>query len=87
MSWNIVLSRAAVKDVRKIKSAGLSPQVKKLMAVLEEDPFSEYPAYEKLVGNLRGYYSRRINIQHRLVYQVIEDIRTVKVLRMWCHYE
>ena len=86
MSWNIVLSRAAVKDVRKIKSAGLSPQVKKLMAVLEKDPFSEYPAYEKLVGNLRGYYSRRINIQHRLIYQVIEDIRTVKVLRMWSHY-
>ncbi len=57
------------------------------MAVLEEDPFSEYPAYEKLVGNLRGYYSRRINIQHRLVYQVVEDIRTVKVLRMWSHYE
>ena len=87
MSWDIILSRAAVKDVRKIKSAGLSSHVKKLMAVLAEDPFCEYPVYEKLVGNLMGYYSRRINIQHRLVYQVIEDIRTVKVLRMWSHYE
>ncbi|OQY17138.1 MAG: toxin of toxin-antitoxin system [Desulfobacteraceae bacterium 4572_35.1] len=86
MSWNIVLSRAAVKDVKKIKSAGLSSQVKKLLATLKEDPFSDYPTYEKLVGNLRGYYSRRINIQHRLVYQVIEDIKTVKILRMWSHY-
>jgi len=87
VSWNVILSRAAVKDVRKIKSAGLSPQVQKLMAVLEDDPFSKYPSYEKLVGNLRGYYSRRITIQHRLIYQVIEDNRTVKVLRMWSHYE
>jgi Txe/YoeB family toxin of toxin-antitoxin system len=81
------MSRAALKDVKKIKSAGLTPQVKRLLAVLQDDPFAEYPAYEKLVGNLRGYYSRRINIQHRLVYQVFEDSRTVRVLRMWSHYE
>lgn len=87
MSWNVILSRAAIKDVKKIKAAGLSPHVQKLLVLLKEDPFSHYPAYEKLVGNLSGYYSRRINIQHRLVYQVIENVRTVKVLRMWSHYD
>ena len=85
MSWTIVLSKQAAKDAKKIASSGLKKQTQKLLEVLQEDPFT--PPYEKLVGDLRGYYSRRINIQHRLVYQVFKDQQTVKILRMWSHYE
>jgi Txe/YoeB family toxin of toxin-antitoxin system len=87
VSWNVILSRAAVKDAKKLGRAGLRPQAELLLAVLKEDPLTEYPTYEKLIGNLQGYYSRRINIQHRLVYQIIEESKTVKILRMWSHYE
>ena len=87
MSWNVILSKKAVKDSKKLKSAGLKPQAEKLLRILSEDPFQSPPDYEKLVGNLNGFYSRRINIQHRLVYQVLEKNKMIKVLRMWPHYE
>jgi toxin YoeB len=76
-----------VKDAKRIARAGLRPQAEKLLAVLAADPFRYPPPYEKLVGDLAGAYSRRINIQHRLVYQVLRDQRIVKVIRMWIHYE
>lgn len=85
MSWKVVLSKQAVKDAKKIAGSGLKSNVQKLIEILERNPFE--PPYEKLVGNLQGYYSRRINIQHRLVYEVDELQKTVKVLRMWTHYE
>jgi Txe/YoeB family toxin of toxin-antitoxin system len=85
--WNLVFTRQAQKDARRLASAGLRPKAEQLLSVLADDPFRRPPPFEKLVGDLRGAYSRRINIQHRLVYQVIEDERTVKVLRMWSHYE
>ncbi len=86
MSWEVVLSRAAVKDAKKLARAGLRPQAERLLHLLAEAPFRQPPRFEKLVGNLAGLYSRRINIQHRLVYRVIPAERTVHVLRMWTHY-
>ncbi len=77
----------AKKDARKVASSGLKSKVKELLEIIREDPFQEYPPYEKLVGELQGAYSRRINIQHRLVYQVYEDMKIVKVIRMWIHYD
>ena len=85
--WQIVFTKQAQKDARRLASAGLRPKAEQLLNVLADDPFRRPPPFEKLLGDLRGAYSRRINIQHRLVYQVIEDERTVKVLRMWSHYE
>ena len=85
--YEVILTKAAVKDADKIAAAGLAPKVRKLLALIEEDPFAPYPPYEKLLGNLTGLYSRRINIQHRLVYQVLTEEHIVKVLRMWSHYE
>lgn len=82
-----MLTKQAEKDAKKLSSAGLKEKALLLLAILKENPFQTPPPYEKLVGDLRGYYSRRINIQHRLVYQVLEDIHTVKVIRMWTHYE
>ncbi len=87
MSWRLVYTKAAQKDAKLLAASGLKPKAVKLLALLEEDPFANPPRFEKLVGDLSGAYSRRINIQHRLVYQVIEDERVVKVLRMWSHYE
>ena len=87
MSWRLVYTKAASKDAKLLAAAGLKPKAAKLLALLEDDPFTTPPPFEKLVGDLAGAYSRRINIQHRLVYQVIEDERVVKVLRMWSHYE
>lgn len=87
MTWNIVYTRQAVKDSRKIKENGLRPKVEKLLELLEKDPFHYPPPYEKLIGDLAGAVSRRITIQHRLIYQVLEDEHTVKVIRMWTHYE
>ena len=87
MSYRIVFSKAAQRDARKIARAGLKKRVLELLDVLREDPFRSPPRYEKLVGDLSGAFSRRINIQHRLVYQVLEDEGVVKVLRMWTHYE
>lgn len=87
VKWSVVLSRAAVKDAKKLNRAGLRNQVERLLKVLEEDPFRTPPRCEKLVGNLAGFYSRRINLQHRLVYRVDTEETTVLVLRMWTHYE
>ena len=85
--WKIVFTSQAQKDARKIDSAGLRSNVEALLAVLRDNPFKNPPPYEKLVGDLAGFYSRRINIKHRLVYQVLVESFTVKVLRMWSHYE
>ncbi|PLX79312.1 MAG: Txe/YoeB family addiction module toxin [Desulfuromonas sp.] len=87
MTWRIVYTKQAQKDAKKISSAGLKPKAQKQLGLLSENPFQSPPPYEKLVGDLAGAYSRRINIKHRLVYQALEDTRTVKVLRMWTHYE
>lgn len=87
MNWTVVFTKQAQKDARKIASANLRPQAERLLAVLSDNPFQNPPPFEKLVGDLAGAYSRRINIQHRLVYQVYLDEHTVKVLRMWTHYE
>ena len=87
MSWRVVFTKQAQKDARNLSSAGLKDKAQQLLSVLAENPFQTPPPYEKLVGDLSGAYSRRINIQHRLVYQVVELERTVKVLRMWSHYE
>ncbi len=86
MSWRLVYTKAAQKDAKLLAAAGLKLKSESLLGVLEEDPFRTPPPFEKLVGDLSGAYSRRINIQHRLVYQVLEDEHVVKVLRMWSHY-
>lgn len=85
--YRLVFTKSAQKDAKKIASAGLRPNVDRLLQVLREDPFRSPPSFEKLVGNLSGAFSRRINIQHRLVYQVLEKQKTVKIIRMWTHYE
>ena len=87
MTWRVVYTKQAQKDAKKLSAAGLKPKTQKLLGVLSENPFQNPPPYEKLVGDLAGAYSRRINIKHRLVYQLLEDTKTVKVLRMWTHYE
>jgi Txe/YoeB family toxin of toxin-antitoxin system len=87
VSWRVVFTKQAQKDAKKLSASGLKTKAEKLLGVLAENPYQKPPPYEKLVGDLAGTYSRRINIQHRLVYQVLEEIRTVKVLRMWTHYE
>jgi len=85
--WEIVYSRQAIKDSKKIIESKLENRVKKLITILENDPFQAEPPYEKLIGDLAGAYSRRINIQHRLVYQIFLKEKTVRILRMWTHYE
>ena len=87
MSWKLVFSKHDQKDAPKLASAGLKPKVQELLALIQVNPFQNPPPYEKLVGDLAGAYSRRINIQHRLVYEVLPEQNTVKVLRMWSHYE
>lgn len=87
VNWTLVYTAQAQKDTKKLKSSGLKPKVEALLHILSEDPFRKPPPFEALVGDFEGAYSRRINIQHRLVYQVLNDIKTVKVLRMWTHYE
>jgi Txe/YoeB family toxin of toxin-antitoxin system len=85
--WLVVFTKQAQKDAKKLSSAGLRPKVEGLIEILFENPFMTPPPYEKLLGDLSGAYSRRINIQHRLVYQVLEAEKTVKIIRMWTHYE
>ena len=87
MTWQVVFTKQAQKDARNLSSAGLKVKAQQLLAILADNPFQSPPPYEKLVGDLAGAYSRRINIQHRLVYQVLDTAHTVKVLRMWTHYE
>ncbi len=85
--WEVVFAKHALKDAKKIAAAGLKDKARNLLEVLAQDPFQNPPPYEKLVGDLEGAYSRRINIQHRVVYEVFKKERTVRVLRMWTHYE
>jgi len=87
VSWKLVYTKQAQKDAQRLAAAGLKPKTTVLLDVLAENPFQNPPPYEKLVGDLAGAYSRRINIKHRLVYQVLDEIGTVKVLRIWSHYE
>jgi toxin YoeB len=87
VSWRLLYTKAVQKDAHRLATAGLKDKTRALLDVVQSDPFQTAPPYEKLVGDLAGAYSRRINIQHRLVYQVFEDERVVKVLRMWSHYE
>ena len=87
MTWRLVYTSQAKKDAKKVASSGLKSKAQNLLELLERDPFETRPRYGKLVGDLEGAYSRRTNIQHRIVYQVLADEKVVKVLRMWTHYE
>ncbi|MBI3665212.1 MAG: Txe/YoeB family addiction module toxin [Acidobacteria bacterium] len=87
MTWKVVYTKQAQKDAKKISAAGLRRKAEELLSILARSPWQTPPRFEKLVGDLAGAYSRRINIQHRLVYQVLDKIRAVKVLRLWTHYE
>lgn len=85
--WKLVFTKQAQKDAKKLSSSGLQDKAQKLLAILKANPYQNPPPYEKLVGDLEGAYSRRINIQHRLVYEVVSEVRLVKVIRMWTRYE
>ena len=87
VKYQVVFSKQAVKDAQKIAKAGLKEKTVSLLDILQENPWQSPPQFEKLIGNLSGFYSRRINIQHRLIYEVFEDAKIVRVLRMWTHYE
>jgi toxin YoeB len=87
VTWRLVFTRQAQRDAKKIARSGLKPQASRLLDLLRKDPYQSAPPFEKLVGDLAGACSRRINIQHRLIYQVLDDVKTVKVIRMWTHYE
>ncbi len=87
MNWELLHTKQAEKDAKKLAAAGLKEKTQQLLEVLKNDPFQNPPPYEKLVGDLTGSYSRRINIQHRLIYQVLVSVHQVKILRMWSHYE
>jgi len=87
VNWRLVFTKQAQKDARKIAEAGLKSQASRLLELLRENPYQNPPPYEKLVGDLTGAFSRRINIQHRLIYQILDDMKTVKIIRMWTHYE
>ncbi len=87
MTWRLVFTKQAQKDAKRLSSSGLRPKAEELLELLRLNPYQTPPSFEKLVGDLAGAYSRRINIQHRLVYQILEEEQTVKILRMWTHYE
>jgi len=87
VSWRLVYTKQAQRDAKKLSSSGLKPKAEELLAIIAENPYQKPPPFEKLVGDLAGAYSRRINIQHRLVYQVLDEDCVVKILRMWSHYE
>ena len=87
VNWNIVYTKQAQKDAKKIASANLKDKTVELIEILRNNPYQSPPPYEKLVGDLTGAYSRRINIQHRLIYQILEEQKSVKIIRMWTHYE
>jgi toxin YoeB len=87
VNWRLVFTKQAQRDAKKIARSGLKLQASKLLELLHNNPYQNPPPYEKLVGDLTGAFSRRINIQHRLIYQVLDDIKTVKIIRMWTHYE
>ena len=87
MSWIVVFTKQARKDAKKLSASGLKSKAEAIIEILRENPYQTPPSYEKLVGDLSGAYSRRINIQHRIVYQILDNEKTVKVIRMWTHYE
>jgi Txe/YoeB family toxin of toxin-antitoxin system len=87
VSWKLIYTKQAQKDAKKLASAGLKPKAEALLEIIRDNPYANPPRYEKLVGDLAGAYSRRINIQHRLVYEVIEEEKTIKILRLWTHYQ
>jgi toxin YoeB len=87
VSWTLVFTKQAQKDAKKLKASGLKPKAERLLEILELNPYQNPPPFEKLVGDLAGACSRRINIQHRLVYQVLEDLKTVRIIRVWTRYE
>jgi len=87
VSWSLVYTAQAKRDAKKIARSGLKPQAEKLLALLAQNPYQSPPPFERLVGDLSGACSRRINIQHRLVYQVLDDLKTLKIIRMWTHCE
>jgi len=87
VKWKLVYTKQALRDAKKIKSSGLKEKTEELLRMIEKNPYQSPPPYEKLLGDLSGAISRRINIQHRLVYQVLDDIKVVKIIRMWTHYE
>lgn len=87
VSWQLVFTKQAQKDAKKLAASGLKSKTEQLLEILKKNPYQTPPSFEKLVGDLSGAYSRRINIQHRLVYQILDDIKTVKIIRLWTHYE
>ena len=87
VNWKLVYTKQAQKDAKKLSSAGLGSKAKSLLEILAKNPFQNPPPFEKLVGDLEGAYSRRINIKHRLIYQILKKYKTVKIIRMWTHYE
>lgn len=87
VKWKIVYTKQALKDAKKVADAGLRPKAEKILAILSKNPYQNNPPYEKLLGDLVGAFSRRINIQHRIIYQIYTELKTVKVIRMWTHYE
>jgi len=87
VNWLLVYTKQAKKEAKRLSHSGLKPQAERLLDVLREDPYRTPPPYERLVGDLAGAYSRKINIRHRIVYQILDDIKTVKIIRMWTHYE
>jgi Txe/YoeB family toxin of toxin-antitoxin system len=87
VSWTVVFTKQDRKDAKKLSASGLKSKAEAIIQILRENPYQVPPSYEKLVGDLEGAYSRRVNIQHRIVYQILEDEKTVKVIRMWTHYE
>jgi Txe/YoeB family toxin of toxin-antitoxin system len=87
VKWRLVFTKQAQKDSKKIAKSGLKDQASRLLDILRDDPYANPPPYEKLVGDLSGAFSRRINIRHRLVYQILDEIKTIKIIRMWTHYE
>ena len=87
MSWELYFTKQAQKDAKKLNQSGLKGKAQKILKIISENPYQNPPAYEKLIGDLAGAYSRRINIQHRIVYQVLEEEQAIKVIRMWTHYE
>ncbi|MCK5311181.1 MAG: Txe/YoeB family addiction module toxin [Desulfobacteraceae bacterium] len=87
VNWRIVFTKQAQKDAKKVSASNLKPKTEKIIKILRQNPFQTPPPYEKLIGDLAGAYSRRLNIQHRIVYQVIDDKKTIKIIRLWTHYE
>jgi len=87
MAFRLALTRQAEKDAKKLESCGLDRKAKNLLKIIRENPYQNPPPYEKLTGDLKGSYSRRINIEHRLIYEILEELKTIKILNMWTHYE